>query len=446
MAEYPSGEDARLHQLHIAGLDRPLRMRVHALTDVHVSAAIARAGIWEPQETRFLLETLRPGDVFVDVGANIGYFSLLASRRVGPTGAVLAFEPEAANYALLEANRQLNACDNIRGFQVALGEENASGTLYLNELNRGDHSLYPARQGRSGQDISIVNGSRLIAATHPRVNFIKIDTQGAECDVLRGLRDLIAASAADLIMIIEFSPMHLANAGSSGRDLLDLLADYPWRMYLMDAAADGLLPVTAQQVRSLNDLTEQDPDAEGFFNLIVAGRSLEDNRALHFLRSWGMFETALDYYLLAKRMRAWDGAGYAAARPENTLYMVSGWAFPETWGRWSLGGRSRLKFIPAPALAALAAPVLHIQGRYFGPAEPTGVFLDGVKLGEFQLQDAHIPLPAGSLARDYVELELEHARPLRPADVGDSDDRREIKFGLERLAIGQGGGCTPVAA
>ncbi len=318
-----------VHPLRIRGLGSELAMQVHAVADVHVSAAIARDGIWEPQETRFLLDTLRPGDVFVDVGANIGYFSLLASRLVGPAGTVLAFEPEAANYALLEANCRRNGCDNVRCFQAALGEENASGTIYLNELNRGDHSLYPEQTGRTGQDISIVNGSKLICASHARVNCIKIDTQGAECDVVRGLRELVAASADDLIMIVEFSPRHLRNAGSSGGTLLDLLTDHPWQMYLMDAAADGLLPVTAQQVRSLNDLTEQDPNSEGFFNLVLAGRSIEQLPALHFVRNWGMFDTALDYFVLGSRIAPWNGGLYAAARPENCIYMASGWAFPE---------------------------------------------------------------------------------------------------------------------
>jgi len=197
-------------------------MQVHSVQDVHVSAAIAERGIWEPLETRFLQAVLRPGDVFIDVGANIGYFSLVASRLVTASGAVLAFEPEAANFALLEANCRRNGCANVRCYQAALGEENASGTLYLNERNRGDHSLYPETSGRVAQEINIVNGSRLIGESHQRVNFIKIDTQGAECDVLRGLQELIAASASDLVMLIEFSPMHLKNAGGRLR-----LADVP---------------------------------------------------------------------------------------------------------------------------------------------------------------------------------------------------------------------------
>jgi len=436
MADPTGDETALVHPLRIPGLGSPLSMLVHTVADVHVSAAIAASGIWEPQETQFLLDTLRPGDVFVDVGANIGYFSLLASRLVGPTGAVLAFEPEAANFVLLEANCRLNDCDNVRNYRAALGEQNAGGTLYLNELNRGDHSLYPEEQdGRAGQEISIVNGSRLIAASHPRVNFIKIDTQGAECDVLRGLQDLIAASAEDLIMIVEFSPMHLRNAGTSGRTLLDLLSGYDWRMYLMDADADGLLPVTAQQVRSLNDLTEQDPDSEGFFNLVVAGRNIEENPSIHFVRDWGMFDNALEYYLLARRIQPWDGALRAGAALENNLYMPSGWAFPEDWGRWSLGRRSSVKFVPAQSLASGNSLTLHIRGRYFGPPEATGVMLNGVKLGDYELIDAHIPLPPGSLAAGHVVLELSHEQPLRPADVSGSEDLRDIKFGLESISV-----------
>jgi FkbM family methyltransferase len=432
MTEEPSPP---VHELRIANLDTPLSMRVHTVADVHVSASIAASGIWEPHETQFLLDTLRPGDVFVDVGANIGYFSLLAARLVGPTGAVLAFEPEAANYALLEANTRLNGCENIHCFRAALGEENADGTLYLNELNRGDHSLYPAESDRAGQAINIVNGSKLIGATHPRVNFIKIDTQGAECDVLGGLQELILASASDLIMIVEFSPMHLRNAGTSGRRLLDLLAGYDWQMYLMDTDAGGLLPVSAQQVRSLNDITEQDPNSEGFFNLIVAGRAIEDNPSIHFLRDWGIFENALEYYLLASRMQAWDGGECSGGALENNLYMPAGWAFPEAWGRWSLDLCSSIKFVPAPELAAQPKATLQIRGRYFGPVEETEVFVNGEKLGNFELRDARIDLPPGCLTGKHVELDLVHHEPLRPSDVSDSDDQREIKFGLESIAI-----------
>ena len=67
------GKPAAVHPLRIPGLASALAMQVHAVTDVHVSAEIAATGIWEPQETQFLLDTLRPGDVFVDAGGNLWY-------------------------------------------------------------------------------------------------------------------------------------------------------------------------------------------------------------------------------------------------------------------------------------------------------------------------------------------------------------------------------------
>ncbi len=365
-----------MHPLCLAGIQPPLRMQVHELTDVHISAAIAASGIWEQQETRFLSTPCGPGDVFVDVGANIGYFSLLASRLVGESGTVLAFEPERDNFALLEANCRLNDCANIRCFKAALGEENASGTLYLNELNRGDHSLYPEQTGRAGQDISIVNGSRLIGASHPRVDCIKIDTQGAECDVLAGLRELIAASAAGLVMVIEFSPLLLKRAGTSGRVLLDLLAGHDWQMYLMDEAAQGLLPVSAQQVRSLSDITEQDPESGRF--LQPGGQSAAP---------WKTTRRCISCATGACSKTRWPTtcwpsafapgvAAVAAAPPDNGLHAVR-LGFSRRLGALVTGQAIGLKFIPGAGLASLAAPVLPSVAAISVPAEATGVYLDG---------------------------------------------------------------------
>ncbi|MEM8560709.1 MAG: FkbM family methyltransferase [Pseudomonadota bacterium] len=424
-----------IYSLQIEGVDNPPQMRVHTQSDLHVSTAIASNGIWEPLETYFLLAMLRPGDVFVDVGANIGYFSLLASQRVGAAGAVLAFEPEADNFALLQTNREINQCDNLRCFQLALGRRDSEAKLFLNERNRGDHSLYSDGGSGPSQSIRVANGSRFIGDQYQRINFLKVDTQGAECDVLWGLGDLIHSSADDLVMIIEVSPMHLRRAGASSRELLDLIDRESWRLYLMDEQTQGLLPMSRDEVRSLCDITEQDPQSEGFFNLVVAGRSIENNSALRFVRDWGMFENALAYFLLSQRLQDWDGSLRQAHSMENHLYLAYGWAFPEDWGRWSLGRKSCIKFKPSPELALRSKAALKIRGRYFGEVEPTAVRINGADLGNYDLSKVAVDLPRRALDQEYVYLEFLHRSPLKPADVGDSSDQREIKFGLESIAI-----------
>ena len=88
--------------LRIPGVQTPLQLHVHGQADRFVSRRIREEGIWEPYETTLVLAALQPGDVFVDVGANIGYFPVIAAGRVGSSGAVLAFEPDPDNYRLLQ--------------------------------------------------------------------------------------------------------------------------------------------------------------------------------------------------------------------------------------------------------------------------------------------------------------------------------------------------------
>ena len=109
--------------LRIPNLSVPLKMHIHGEQDQFVSRRIREEGIWEPYETSLLLSMLRPGDVFVDVGANIGYFSVLAASVVGDDGAVFAFEPDPDNFRLLRRNVALNGQQaSIVAVQAALAE------------------------------------------------------------------------------------------------------------------------------------------------------------------------------------------------------------------------------------------------------------------------------------------------------------------------------------
>ena len=96
---------------------------------------------------------------------------------------------------------------------------------------------------------------------------------------------------------------------------------------------------------------------------------------------------------------------------------------------------SCIRFVPTQKLATQPAAVLEIRGRYFGPVEATAVYLNGESLGDFDLRQARIELPPGSFGGSHTTLELKHTKPIRPADVSDSTDQREIKFGLESIAI-----------
>jgi len=152
------------YPLSIKNHQSQLVMYVHSKTDAHVSKQIAEQGVWEAYETQLLMQSLFVGATFVDVGANIGYYSIVASPLVGITGRVFAFEPERDNFSLLEKNIQLNQLTNITAVAAALSDTDSDAELFLNEENRGDHQIFEQSLGaltpqRTRQAIRLLNGA-----------------------------------------------------------------------------------------------------------------------------------------------------------------------------------------------------------------------------------------------------------------------------------------------
>lgn len=254
-------------------LAQSVSMFVHTDSDIHVSKRIAEEGIWEDYETALILDLLTPSACFVDVGANLGYYSVLAGVAVGEQGRVYAFEPEQKNFDLLERNIAHNGLSNIHRWQAALSDSDNDGLLYLNELNRGDHQVYQQHKDateRTTQDIVLRYGSRLLAAhdcTH--IDVLKIDTQGAEWHVMTGLIDVVRNSLPNIKMIVEFCPYGLRQAGASGRQLLSLLAGLELPFYIIDHIGHGLKPETEEGLLQWIDSVDADPENEGFINLLL---------------------------------------------------------------------------------------------------------------------------------------------------------------------------------
>lgn len=184
--------------LDIPGLAPGLQMQVHASGDRMISESLRRDRCWEPYETAITLQHLQAGDIYVDVGANIGYYTLVAAARVGTQGKVFAYEPDAANFRLLETNIALNNLAQVQAFPLALHHQHAEGKLFLSRDNFGDHRIYEAREARQSQPIKLVHGASHLDALTDHIDFLKIDTQGAECFVVQGLQQTLLDNRAHL--------------------------------------------------------------------------------------------------------------------------------------------------------------------------------------------------------------------------------------------------------
>ena len=133
------------------------------------------------------------GDTVLDVGANIGSFSVLVSKRVGDTGKVYSFEPESENLALLKKNLEENRCQNVTAFPIGISDARGTATLHVREAP-GAHSLMGGSDATSDIDVRTLDDLAQELQWGP-VAVLKIDTEGAERKILAGAEKVLATTS-----------------------------------------------------------------------------------------------------------------------------------------------------------------------------------------------------------------------------------------------------------
>lgn len=158
-------------------------------------------GNYEPAVVKAFRKAIRPGDVAYDVGAYIGYFSLLLGRLCGPEGAVYAFEPDSRAFVRLSENLAASGVRNVFPFQVALADRVGTGCLM--EHVSPDGRLLATGRGGNGSPIATTSLDHLVYAKGmPRPHLIKMDVEGAEGRVLQGAARLLRESRPRLVIEI----------------------------------------------------------------------------------------------------------------------------------------------------------------------------------------------------------------------------------------------------
>ena len=195
---------------------------------------------FEPETTEYVRWALEPGMTFVDVGANIGYFTLLAAIRVGPGGRVLALEPAPDNLRCLTENIQTNALDQVRVIPCAAGSESCKRSFYLRSANL-IHSFYS--EGVPMEREIRVEQVALDGLVEGRVDLIKVDVEGAEPEVLAGMEGLMRRTPPP-DLIVEWNPSALSTAGHSEAAVPEILTQRGFRLRLLDAPSG---PSTLEQ-------------------------------------------------------------------------------------------------------------------------------------------------------------------------------------------------------
>jgi len=179
----------------------------------------------EPEHRALMRRLSLDGGVCIDVGANIGLHTILLSRLVGPAGRVFAFEPDPHNFRLLEANLRLNGARNVTARQCAIGDADGVCRLARNPRNYADCRVTSDLPAWTAHEVPMTTlDAALPDLPSAALRFVKIDVQGSECRVLRGMRATLARHPG-VVMMVEVFPDGLREAGASARALMETLAD-----------------------------------------------------------------------------------------------------------------------------------------------------------------------------------------------------------------------------
>lgn len=226
-----------------------------------MAAYHAFRGPMEPGVTKFFSRVVKPGAVIVDIGANVGVYTLLAARLLGGRGKIHSFEPAPRTYRILKNNVQVNGFlewGMVRLHQLAVTDRTGTARLSIFEGDCGHNTLFRDEHASAEIEVRTTSLDEALAAEE-RVDLIKMDAEGAEPLILRGM-GMILQRNPSIRIILEFAPVHLRRAGIHPMTFLDDIASLGFSVRRIHEENGELLPVTPHELNeafSLNLFLER---------------------------------------------------------------------------------------------------------------------------------------------------------------------------------------------
>jgi len=219
---------------------RPLRSRPIAIRsgpgkglriNLHGSGVAFATGTAERPLQEALSSELRPGATFFDIGANVGFVTLIAARLVGPGGRVVAFEPVPRNAAAIRENLALNGIDWAEVVETAVAAGASTANLIVSDVSafsRLESTSVPTG-ARETIEVPVISIDEFLAASgSPAPDVVKIDVEGAELEVIEGMRNTLATSRPTILCEVhDCREEYVALMNALGYEPINLDADVP---------------------------------------------------------------------------------------------------------------------------------------------------------------------------------------------------------------------------
>lgn len=220
-----------------------------------LSRHLAYHKVWEPYQTLVTKKFLQNNTQFVDIGANIGYYSILAAT-IAKTGHITSFEPEPNNFEILKKNVVLNNLENVNLHQLAVTNKNEDILLYLNTIgNAGDHRVFSnnlsgENENRRQIKITSITLDEFLA-DRSLPDIIKMDIQGSEMLAIKGMKKTLDESKR-LVIFTEFWPEGISATGESPIEFLSSLSDYGFNIFEINESHNKIEKKSNEQLLNEN--------------------------------------------------------------------------------------------------------------------------------------------------------------------------------------------------
>lgn len=210
-----------------------------------IGATVLFTGYHDRRLSVMLRRVLRPGDTFVDIGANYGVYALAAAKHVGASGTVCAIEPQPDLAAMLESSKTANGFDQLRVEAMALGTFDGQAELTIPENNRGGGTLLDAPAGLPRVQVPVRHAGRFLEALPDTPRMIKLDVEGHEADLLGASADALADRPPPVLAFESLPIPTPAPERPAFRTLTQLgfevylVSPSPWRFGLLPLSSEG---------------------------------------------------------------------------------------------------------------------------------------------------------------------------------------------------------------
>jgi FkbM family methyltransferase len=243
----------KIFNLHNKKIVDLTNFKLAVMLDDYIGSGIYSSRSYEPHVTKNLQELLQPGMTFVDIGANLGFFTMLASSLVGPRGKVFAFEPNPQNVELIKASIQANNFSNITLFELAVSDRETTLPFVTRDSNGGVLTeQFKQEMARSKEIIPATYNVQSVTLDEKlkdieKIDVIKMDIEAHEPEALRGMRNLLLKHHPP--MFVEFHPWALQRQSSEDpKTFLDNLVGLNYSLYVLTGNGQRYGPLSADDL------------------------------------------------------------------------------------------------------------------------------------------------------------------------------------------------------